>query len=67
MKTAACCRIANSSSTDIPSRFVGVEENLSAENIQLNLAFGNAGADVFDVVVGVVVDDDACIFLVFVL
>jgi len=65
MKTAACCRKANSSSGGIPSRFVGVEVNLSVENIQLNLAFGNVGADEFVVVVVVDNDDvDGCILIV---
>jgi hypothetical protein len=66
MKTAACCRKANSSSGGIPSRFDGVEVNFSVENIQLNLAFGNVGADEFVVVVD---DDDddvvvGCILIV---
>ena len=51
MNTAAFCRKASSSSGGIPSRFEGVEMNFSAGKIQLNLAFGNAGADELAVVV----------------
>ena len=37
---------------------VGVAENFSGGKVQLNRAFGNAGAVVVDVVAVVAVDDD---------
>lgn len=52
MKTAACCRKANSSSVEMLSLFDGVAVNFSDGNIQLNLAFGRAGPEE--------VDDVAC-------
>lgn len=69
MKTAACWRCDNSSSTGIELFIDGVELNFSDGNIQLNRAFGNAGplltiVVVVDVVVDVVVvsaDNDEAI------
>jgi hypothetical protein len=62
MKTAAFCLRSNSSSADTRSSIEGVDMNLSAGKIQLNLALGNAGPDVVIVVfvVVLVAVDDAC-------
>ena len=65
MNTAEFCRNDNSSSGGIPSRFEGVERNLSVEKIQLNRAFGNDEPVVLDVVVAVVAIVAVCILVVF--